>query len=312
MARNRYKAVSGWQEIDEATYYFDPVTKIRAKGVTEIDGKYYFFGIKYGKKMYGWINDNGTRYYSDLLTGELASGITELDGATYYFNPISKKMKTGKVVLPDDGKTYYFNPNNGTLVIGKQIINGNEYYCDDFGVLEKIQYNPIYYSQRDNRWGYISYGLSLFKSTGCAPTSMAMAFSSILGKQILPTDVANYLYYNTNEFNKRMKGSSGMAIIYASNYFHVKYTPLKSKKELENALNSGKIVFAAMGNGRFATQYYNHAIVLANFNNGYTMAYDPLVYENGGWVSIDQIYIEQSKDPDDSTGGSNFYALEEY
>ena len=309
---SNYKALSGLQEIDDATYYFDPITKIRAKGVTLIDDKYYFFGIKYGKKMYGWINDDGVYYYADPTTGELFSGLVDIDNATYYFSETTKKMKTGKVTLEEDGKTYYFNPNNGILVKGHQIINGNEYFCDVNGVLEKVQYNPVYYSQKDDRWGFILYGLGLFRATGCAPTSMAMAFSSILNRQILPTEVANYLYYNTNEFNKKVKGSSGMAIIYASKHFNIKTTALKSKLELINALKDGKLVFAAMGNGKFATPFYNHAIILTKYNAGLTYAFDPLKSENNGWVSVDQVFNEQSKDPDDSTGGSNFYSLEEF
>ena len=260
--------------------------------------------------MYNFINYNGNTYYANPDTGELASDWQEINNATYYFDTSSKKMALGKFAI--NGKIYYFNPNNGKLVRGVQIINGNEYHCDQDGILEKIQYNPVYYSQKDDRWGYILYGLGLFRSTGCAPTSMAMAFSSILGREILPTTVANYLYYNTDEFNKRVKGSSGMAIIYASKYFNVKATALTSKTDLINALKDGKLVFAAMGNGKFATPFYNHAIILTKYNNGLTYASDHLKSENNGWVSIDQVFNEQSKDPDDSTGGSNFYSLEEF
>ena len=307
-----YKATSGLFEIDNETYYFDPVTKKRASGVTLVDGKYYFFGIKYGKKMYGWINNNGTYYYADPTIGELATDWTVIDGKRYFFGLTTKRMMKGKLTYPVDGKVYYLNPNTGELVTGHQVINGNDYYCDEFGVLEKIQYNPPYYNQKDAQWEYLNYGLGVFRSTGCAPTVMAMAFSSILGKTILPTDVANYLYYNTNEFNKYIKGSTGMAIIYASNYYHVRYTPLTSKETLALALSEGKLVFAAMGNGRFATTTYNHAILLSRYQDGQTYAYDPLDSSKNGWVDINIIINEQSKDPDDSRGGSNFYALEEY
>ena len=171
---------------------------------------------------------------------------------------------------------------------------------------------PTYYNQADQRWADVVFGLSSMQKTGCAPTSMAMAFSTILSKNILPTDVANYLYYQTDQFNRNMKGTSGLGIIYASNYYGIKYTPLSSKQELANVLSSGRIVYVAMGNGRFATPFYNHAIVLHSYSNGNTMAYDPLKLENNTYVSIDQLWSEQSKDYDDYRGGSNFYSLEGY
>lgn len=171
---------------------------------------------------------------------------------------------------------------------------------------------PEYYTQTDIRWANMVYGLSTMAKTGCAPTAISMAFSTILGKKILPTDIANYLYYNTFEFNRKNKGTSGLGIIYAANYFKVKYTPITSKKELINELSDGKIVFAAMGNGKFATPFYNHAIILYGYNKGDTYAYDPLKVSNNGEVSIDTIFNEQSRDPDDSLGGANFYSLVGY
>ena len=171
---------------------------------------------------------------------------------------------------------------------------------------------PKYYMQNDPRWAYNVYGLSTMKGTGCAPTSMAMAFDSILGRTVLPTDVANYLYNYTDQFNRRMKGTSGYGIIYASNYFRVKYTPLHSMEDLKNALSSGKIVFAAMGEGKFATKYYNHAIVLFEYDGLHTLAYDPLDSGKNGVVLIQQVWNERSKDFDDYSGGSDFYSLEGY
>ena len=139
---------------------------------------------------------------------------------------------------------------------------------------------------------------------------MAMAFTSILGKTILPTDVASYLYYHTNEYNKKTKGSSGLAIVYATDYYKIRRIPLKSQQELTNALNEGKIVFGAMGNGFFGTRSWNHAIVMDYYSNGKTYVQDPLIASKNGWYYISDIWNQQSKDPDDYSGGSNFYSLE--
>ena len=174
------------------------------------------------------------------------------------------------------------------------------------------KYEPIYYLQKDLKWKNIEYGGYKFGKTGCAPTSMAMAFSGILNKNILPTDVAHYLYNHTDEYNKTNSGSSGQAIVLASNYYNIKYRPLINKKDLENALRLGNIVFSAMGKGRFGTDKYNHAILVYGYDNGKTYALDPLKHISSGWVSINRLIKEQSKDPDDSSSGSNFYSLEEY
>ena len=45
-----------------------------------------------------------------------------------------------------------------------------------------------------------------------------------------------------------------------------------------------------------------------NYRNNNIMIY-PLKEYNNGWVSIDQLIREQSIDPDDYRGGSNFYML---
>ena len=112
--------------------------------------------------------------------------------------------------------------------------------------------------------------------------------------------------------NRVRKGSSGQAIIRATDAYGIKRTALKNKEELTKALQDGKIVFAAMGNGTFGRPTYNHAIILYGFQSNKTNVYDPLTQKNNRLFSIDQIWREQSKDPDDYSGGSNFYSLERY
>ena len=179
--------------------------------------------------------------------------------------------------------------------------------------IEKVSYTPMYYNQKDSRWSNIYYGSKKFGNTGCAPTSMAMAFQGILNKTILPTDVADYLYYQTDEYNKHNVGSSGQAIVKASDYFGIKRTALKTKQELEKALQEGKIVFAAMGNGKYGKPQYNHAIIIFGYYcNNTTNTYDPLLMYNNTRVDIELLWREQSIDPDDYSGGSNFHSLERF
>ena len=193
-----------------------------------------------------------------------------------------------------------------------KVKSDREAYDTNNHYIDKINYIPVYYSQKDSRWANNWYGAGQMKSTGCAPTSMAMAYSAILGKVILPVDVANYLYYNTNQYNHYALGTGGKGIIYASDYYGIKCTPIKNIEEMAQALADGKILFAAMGNGKFATSYWTHAIVLHSYNGGNTIAYDPLTATKNGWISLNQVWNEQSWDPDDYSGGSNFYSLERF
>ncbi|MBS4823228.1 MAG: GBS Bsp-like repeat-containing protein, partial [Streptococcus salivarius] len=66
----------------------------------------------------------------------------------------------------------------------------------------RVEPQTTYYSQRDPRWASKWYGVSNMDQSGCVPTSLAMTFTDILGTVIAPTTVADYLYYNTNSFNK--------------------------------------------------------------------------------------------------------------
>ena len=321
-------------------------------GKFQIGNNYYIFNPTLQTGMFTYNNDNyyaddtGKLYNGFKATAEgiiflssdrtkygvMRTGKFQIGNDYYVFNPT---LQTGlftynndKYYANDDGKLYFGfqETENGTIFLSRDrtrygvmrtgTFNDGyiEYNLDDNGILISKQYLPYYYNQYDPRWAYIKYGKWTFGSTGCAPTSMAMAFTSILGRQILPNEVGDFLYYGTNEYNKVTAGSSGMAIKYATEHYGVKMTPVYSKDQMIQALKDGYIVFAAMGNGKFATTRYNHAILLYRYDNNRTvvMAADPLKVENNDWVSIDQVLNEQSSDPDDSTAGSNFYILSRF
>ena len=183
-------------------------------------------------------------------------------------------------------------------------------YIKDGDTITGLRYNVPYYNQYDYRWRDIPYGISKFGPRGCAPTAMAMAFSGIKGIEIHPNEVADYLFYNTREFNRDVPGTSGLGIIYATNHFEIRRYGINNKNDLDNALRSGQIVFAAMGNGIYATAFWNHAIILKGYNNGNTYSYDPLDTSKNMWVSTSTIWSQRSIDSDDYRGGSVFYALE--
>ena len=324
------KLLYGFQIINNDKYYFDKDGKM-VKGIYEIDKEKYLFGVntgklytnglattpdgntyltdENGKLLYGFKLINNDKYYFDQ-DGKMVKGVYEIDKEKYLFGVNTGKLYIDGLAATPDG-SWYLTDFNGIIQVGEVMINNHPYLFNSDGKLNVYRQIPIYYSQKDNRWKNVTLGLSNIGSSGCAPTSLAMAYTTILNRTILPLDVANYLYYNTNEYNKKAVGASGMAVVYASDYFNVSAVPIKSKLELQVALASGRIVFAAMGNGKFATKTWNHAIILFDYNNGFTYAYDPLRFSNNGWFSLDQLLTEQSSDPDDSTGGSNFYVLKE-
>ena len=280
--------VSGFKDIEGKTYFFSRVEPNQMRtGVFSIDGNIYAFENS-GEQITGnneWITINGNKYY--MINNIAQQGIQKIGEYKYVFD------KTGKL------RNSTFTENNKT------------YEIDSNGHLIKVQTNiKTYYSQKDSRWNNRKYGFSTLGKTGCASTSMAMAFETILDRTILPPEIADYLYYNTNEYNKTCVGSSGMAIVYATMRYAINREPINSHEELIQKLKEGKIVFAAMGNGKFATKTWNHAIVMSKLNdNNETFALDPLNTNNNGWVSTWLIWNEKSTDPDDATGGAYLYAL---
>ena len=335
----------GWSIIGEDKYYSNSDGEILT-GTNTINGIEYIFKED-GKLFQGFEDTENGKVFHSTETGQIVKGLIKYKNEVYYADE-NGIIQSGEIIVDDkkyiftedgpaykgfyedsEGDIYYYDQNDAYLRQGWFIILNDVYYADSTGkiltgnaTIENDNYNfnnegklikkqtrPVYYMQTDSRWATIKYGSRTLKATGCAPTSMAMAFSAIKNTTILPTDVANYLYYDTQEYNRYTIGASGLAIVYATSKYGIRRTPIYTEEEMKLALARGYIVFAAMGNGKFATPNWNHAIILFDYNNGNTIAYDPLKSENNGWVSIKQLFYEQSKDPDDSRGGSNFYML---
>ena len=339
-------AYQGFQNIDNKTYFFSYVNSALKYGLQVLDGKSFYLNEK-GEVQYGWYNVDGFRYYfgSD---GYAYQGFKDIEGKTYFFSYVNSALKygwqgidgklfyltsegvlfEGKGFQTIEGKSYYFEDNyavrgykeiegntyyfdsvTGEFRTGLHLINENEYYYNEYGTLTKIQYNPVYYSQKDERWSGIVFGLGDMKNTGCLPTALAMAFQSILGYTITPFNVANYLYNNTIEYNKLSTGASGLAIQYAATYYKVPWKGLANKQEVIQALSSGKVVIATVGPGKFTVAPYTHTVVIYKYSNGNTYALDPYNSNKNGWVSFDTVWNEQSTNSYDLRGDFAFYVL---
>ena len=174
----------------------------------------------------------------------------------------------------------------------------------------RVEPQTTYYSQRDPRWASKWYGVSNMDQSGCVPTSLAMTFTDILGTVIAPTTVADYLYYNTNSFNKTsVAGTDADGSVLASKNWGLKSNVLSSIANIASALMSGQHVLAAVGASQFINYPYTHEIVLHGYDNGKTYVRDPFNANNNGWYSLDYIHGVQSRDAMDTKLGAPFFSV---
>ena len=174
---------------------------------------------------------------------------------------------------------------------------------------QKVNPQTTYYSQRDPRWAGKYYGVSNVDQSGCVPTSLAMTFTDILGRTILPTTVADYLYNNTDSFNKGEAGTDSDGIVAATRNWGLKSQLVNGAGGIAEALMAGKHVLAAVGNSQFTSDPYTHELVLHGYDNGRTYVRDPYNSGNNGWYSINYLHSIKSKDPMDNKLGAPFFSI---
>lgn len=228
----------------------------------------------------------------DEKTTNVATAEASLSEAKLADQKLIQDIASAEVVLQNQ---------NSTLIQKQEALNN---------IVDAIKANQVnisadsvgYFNQNDPRWGWIQYGRWSMGVAGCAPTSLAMVFTELLGRTVLPTDVANYLYNNTDYFNKSVIGTKGLGIISASNGFGLNATSLANQNELIKALQDGYFVTGAVGNNKFTPYGGTHELVLKGYSNGNTFAYDPYTRSNIGWYPVSRLWAEQSQDPDDRYG----------
>ncbi|HEN6747007.1 TPA: C39 family peptidase [Streptococcus agalactiae] len=171
--------------------------------------------------------------------------------------------------------------------------------------------NQAYFNQRDGAWARY-YGNYTFAATGCVPSSLAMVFTELARRQITPTEIANYLWNNSNEFNKNYGGTSGKGLVQATKHFGFVPTHLASQSAIVEALQAGHHVLAAVQQDKFSPWgiQYSHEFVLRGYSNGNTYVYDPYNRANIGWYPVANLWNEQSRDAiDTSSVGVPFFKI---
>lgn len=167
-----------------------------------------------------------------------------------------------------------------------------------------------YYNQRDAIWASY-YGNGSFAATGCVPASLAMVFTELARRGLTPRQVADYLYHNTNYFNKTFSGTSAHGIVAATKHFGFVPTQLASQSAIIEALQAGHHVVGAVQNNKFSPwgPGYSHEVVMRGYSNGNTYIYDPYNRANIGWYPVASLWAEQSQDKDDRALGAPFFKI---
>ncbi len=162
--------------------------------------------------------------------------------------------------------------------------------------------NMSYFNQADPRWRSMYFGISTMGLSGCVPASVANVITSLTGRTVLPTEVASYLYHNTNEFNKTWVGVSSTGVYLALQNWGLTPTNLANVSEVETALKQGHTLLVAVEKDKFTPYGGTHELVLKGYSNGSTYAYDPYTRANIGWYPVRSLWAEQSTDPIDTKG----------
>ncbi|MDY5186454.1 MAG: GBS Bsp-like repeat-containing protein [Streptococcus alactolyticus] len=258
------------------------------QSTTSVTATYKGTGV-YGVTISG-VYSNGSVKYA------VWSDVNGQDDIKWYDASVSQAVATGLINVANHSGTGTYHLHAYQSDNGKMYLLGKTEFT-----MKKTSYNTPYYNQKDERWGNTLYGGYKMGATGCVPTSLSMIISSLSGKEILPTMVADYLYYDTVEFNRVSQGTSGNGVLLASKHFGMTPTALGSVNELTNALKEGHYVSASVQMNKFSPWPFgtSHAIVLKGYSNGNTYVLDPYNAANNGWYPIDALWREQSTQYED-------------
>ncbi|ESR08901.1 cell wall anchor protein [Streptococcus iniae] len=244
---------------------------------------------------------DSTTANTDLVVAEKAVAEKTTEVKTAETNLETAKQADQKLIKDIANADAILQSKTSTLVEKQDVLNT---------IVNAIKANQVnvapdavtYFNQNDPAWGWKYYGGWTMGVAGCAPTSMAMVFTELLGRQVLPTEVADYLYNQTNLFNKTVIGTKGQGVISASQHYGLVANSLGSQSDVVKALQDGHFVLGAVGNNKFTPYGGTHELVLKGYSNGSTFAYDPYTHSNIGWYPVANLWSEQSQDPDDRYG----------
>ena len=181
-------AVTGWQPIDGARYWFDEGGWMRT-GWLRDGGDWYWFDatgavragwVRDGERWYfmgeggamreGWLRDGGDWYYLIPGSGAMCVGWRRIDGQWYFFNA-SGRMKTGWI---SDRGRYYFLSSAGVMRTGWLRDDGDWYYLGASGAMRLgwVYHEGAWYFMGDGGamltdcWRYVNGRFYYFLASG--------------------------------------------------------------------------------------------------------------------------------------------------
>lgn len=186
---------------------------------------------------------------------ELTKSFLEVDGLEVKVKPFEQVVN--ECGLTDVQKAIALNMYNNYMY-GQTVVSGG--HVNDAGVknygsitYKNGQTNVVYFNQRDQRWSDLAYGRTgTIGATACGPTSLAMAVSSLTSRTIDPVEMSNWAY--KNGYKCEGGGSYWTLIPEGAKHFGLKVEGnVTEAQQIVDALSSGKLIIAIMGQGHFTT-----------------------------------------------------------
>lgn len=124
-------AEGGFQTENGQTYYIDPETGEKLKGLNYIDGDWYFFDEEDGHMITGlvWHKAFNKTYCYDPQTGKRCTGTVLVDGTYYYMNEETFEPCSG--FIQEFGKTYYIDEETAIKTKGQAYLDDSWYFFDE-------------------------------------------------------------------------------------------------------------------------------------------------------------------------------------
>jgi len=157
-------------------------------------------------------------------------------------------------------------------------------------------HNLPLFKQWDDNWADRPFSNGTLGTSGCAPTSMAMALSWAVGKYISPAEVADYATNNGLVASDGVHGADFVPAV--AEHYGVEMRQTSDKEEVISLLQKGIPVVAAHDPGMFTD--YGHFLVYSGIDaNGRVMINDPnggVRHSDDATFSLDEIFNQESAD----------------